>query len=578
MKVLLSRKRKLFLLMSLIIVVASSFTVFAAKPDRKAPTAPSNLKASSVTDTSLQLSWGSSTDNVRVDSYDVYQNSKLIGNSKTTTYAVNALTPQTTYKFYVIAKDTSGNKSASSNIVSVTTVSAATDSTGTTGGTGSTTTDTGSTTGTTTTTGTDSTTGTTTGTDSTTGTTTDTGSTTGTTTGTGSTTGTTTTNTGTTTGSTTDTSTSTGTTTQPAGPTPSVVAMDTRSNRIVGYYAAWAAYSGITPDKINTSKVDYINYAFANIGSDYKITLGYPDVDPGNFAKLNALKAANPNLRTLISVGGWNWSGRFSDAALTDSSRSVFADSCVDFIVKYGFDGVDIDWEYPVSGGAAGNIKRAEDKQNFTLLMQKIREKLNARGEIDGKHYLLTFAGAATTNYTGNVELTKLSQYVDFANLMTYDIHGSWDPYTDLNAPLYNNTDASPQYKWSVDQSVNCWLNAGFPAKQLVMGVPFYGYVYNAVSNSNNGLYQPFSGSSSISYANIVGNYLNNPQFTRFYHSQSMVPWLFNGSTFISYDDEQSIATKAQYARAKGLGGAMVWELSQDSNGVLLNSLYSNMK
>jgi chitinase len=105
------------------------------------------------------------------------------------------------------------------------------------------------------------------------------------------------------------------------------------------------------------------------------------------------------------------------------------------------------------------------------------------------------------------------------------------------------------------------------------MGVPFYGYIYKAVANANNGLYQTYSGCSSISYANIAANYLNAPGFVRYFHNESMVPWLFNGSTFITYEDEQSIGLKAQYIKSRGLAGAMIWELSQDPDGILLNAL-----
>jgi chitinase len=349
-------------------------------------------------------------------------------------------------------------------------------------------------------------------------------------------------------------------------------------NKIVGYYAAWAAYSGFTPDKLDATKLTHINYAFANIGSDLKITLGYPDVDPTNIQKLNALKKINPKLKTLIAVGGWSWSGRFSDAALTNESRNTFADSCVDFIVKYGFDGIDIDWEYPVKGGLSTNIRRAEDKYNFTLLMQTLREKLNARNALDGKTYLLTFAGATGSWYVNNVELTKLEQYIDYANLMTYDIHGSWDQYSDLVAPLYDNSDVSPQYKGSVDSGVQDWLKTGFSAKKLVMGIPFYGYIFKSVTNSNYGLYQTYSGSSAISYANIASNYLNASGYVRYFHSESKVPWLFNGSTFITYEDEESIRWKTDYVKAKGLAGAMLWELSQDPNKVLLNAVNEGLK
>jgi chitinase len=350
------------------------------------------------------------------------------------------------------------------------------------------------------------------------------------------------------------------------------------TEKIVGYYAAWSKYAGFTPDKIDANKLTHINYAFANIDSDFKVTLGYPDIDPANIKLLNSLKMQNPNLKTIIAVGGWTWSARFSDAALTEESRTIFAESCVEFIVKYGFDGVDIDWEYPVSGGLATNIKRPEDKQNFTLLMKTLREKLDARGAVDGKHYILTFAGAAGNWYLHNIELDKLNHYIDFVNLMSYDIHGTWESLTDFNAPLYvDSKSATPQYKTSVDSSVTAWLNTGFPKEKLVMGVPFYGIIYKAVLHNNNGLYQTYSGGATISYNNIVGNYLNTLGYERFFHSEEMVPWLFNGSTFISYDDPQSIAVKTNYVKGKGLGGMMIWELSQDPKHVLLDAIYQGL-
>ncbi len=348
--------------------------------------------------------------------------------------------------------------------------------------------------------------------------------------------------------------------------------------RMVGYYPFWAAYSGFTPHHIDAAKLTHINYAFANIGANLRITMGDSHIDPVNFSQLNELKEQHPHLKTLISVGGWTWSGRFSNVALTDASRTAFANSCVDFILEHGFDGVDLDWEYPVSGGLSSNARRPQDKQNFTLLLKKIREKLDAQSARDGETYLLTIAGGAHTGYVNNTELGILHQYLDFANIMAYDIHGTWDTYTDFGAPLYTNNDSSPQYKWSVDAGVNAWLNAGFPKEKLVMGVPFYAHRYNWVGNSNNGLYQRFGSGSTMGYAEVADNFLNAPGYTRYFHGESMVPWLFNGSTFISYEDEQSIGLKAEYIKDKGLGGAMMWELSHDPDRVLLNSLYNGLQ
>jgi chitinase len=341
---------------------------------------------------------------------------------------------------------------------------------------------------------------------------------------------------------------------------------------IVGYYPAWKSYEGYTPDKIDASKLTHINYAFANIGPDYRISMGYPDKDPANFEMFKELKKINPDLKILISVGGWNWSGRFSDMAVTEENRAKFAESCVEFITKYGLDGVDLDWEYPVGGGLETNSKSPNDKQNLTLLLQNIREKLDAQGLKDNKKYLLTIAAGVSNYYISNTEADKIHNYLDFINLMTYDINGPWDTYSDFNSPLYNDNDTI-----SIDSCVKAWLNAGLPADKLIMGIPFYGYKYDVSGTSEDGLRQKHIGGSALSYETIVTDYLNNPEYTRKFHEKSLVPWLYNGKTFVSYDDSQSVALKAEYIREKNLGGAMVWELSQDSKGTLLNSLYEGL-
>ncbi len=345
--------------------------------------------------------------------------------------------------------------------------------------------------------------------------------------------------------------------------------------KVVGYYTAWSSYSGFTPDKLDAKKLTHINYAFANIENN-KVVLGYPDKDPSNFEKLNELKAINPDLKILISVGGWSWSGKFSDAAAMEVSRREFAESCVDIVTKYNIDGIDLDWEYPVSGGLPTNITRASDKQNFTLLLEAIRQKLDERGTVDNKHYLLSIAGGASNYYLNNIEPEKIQQYIDYVNIMTYDIRGSWDTYTDFNSPLYSNTQSGPHYKWSVDDSVRAWEKGGFPKEKIVVGVPFYGYLFNGVKNDNNGLYQSFQNAKALSFSTI-NKYLNDYGYERYYDAEALVPWLFNGSSFISYDDEKSISIKADYVKSNKLGGVMIWELSHDQGEVLLDALWTTL-
>lgn len=361
------------------------------------------------------------------------------------------------------------------------------------------------------------------------------------------------------------------------------ITVTTKSNAatgkiIAGYYAGWAAYSGYTPSDIPASKLTHILYAFANINSSYRITLGDPEVDEKNFAELRALKKQYPSLKTLISVGGWEWSGRFSNAASTASRRETFAWSAAEFVAAHGFDGVDIDWEFPVSGGKADNASRAADKENFTLLLKKLRETLDAQGKKDGKQYLLTIAGGSGKEFVGNVQLKSIAQYLDFGLVMAYDIHGISDKYTDHNAPLYGSTDPSPQFVWSVEQSVQAWLGAGFPKSKLTVGVPFYGHRYSNVKGGGTGIYKTYSGYKSLDYDDIVSQYLNDKSYTRYYGAAGRTPWLFNGSTFITYEDATSLNEKAIYIKNQGLAGAGIWELSQNADGTLLNTLHKNLK
>ena len=361
----------------------------------------------------------------------------------------------------------------------------------------------------------------------------------------------------------------------------------------VGYYSGWSTYSNFQVSNIDASKLSHLNYAFANISADGKIALGDSWVDvekpfpgdradqpyKGNFYQLTKLKEQYPHLKTLISVGGWTWSERFSDVALTEQSRTIFADSLLEFILKYGFDGVDLDWEYPVGGGEADNINRPEDKQNYTLLLQKIRETFDAQSTKDGKKYLLTIASGAGKWHVDNMELNLIQQYVDYIQLMTYDIHGSWEPLTGLNAPLYRDPDSGFNFEWSVQDAVQTYINNGVPANKIVMGVPFYGRVYNQVNNMNSGLYQSFTGGGSAkSYAELEANYINKNGFIRYWEPNSKVPWLFNGSQFISYDDVESMGYKTSFIKLMGLGGAMMWELSQDPNKVLLSKIYNDLQ
>lgn len=370
--------------------------------------------------------------------------------------------------------------------------------------------------------------------------------------------------------------------------------------KVVGYFTEWSVYDRNYHVKdIPAAKLTHLNYAFAKIVNGEcaafdpfaALEKEHPDKKgvKGNFAQLRELKKKHPHLRTLISVGGWTLSGPFSDVALIEASRAKFAKSCVAFIRKYGFDGVDVDWEYPVGGGLASNRTRPEDKANYTLLLAELRRQLDAAAKEDRTKYLLTIAAPAGPRVIDHLELDKLHPHLDWLNLMAYDFHGPWDQSTHFNAPLYAIKDDPSQDALSkelnVDAAVRKYLKA-VPAEKVVLGVPFYGRGWSGVKDVNDGLFQPRTGipkgtweEGMFDYKDLAAKYVG--AMKRHWHAEAKVPWLFDAAkgVLISYDDAESLKLKARYARDKKLGGVMIWELSADDpKGSLLNALRDGLK
>jgi len=411
----------------------------------------------------------------------------------------------------------------------------------------------------------------------------------------------------------------------------------------VGYYASWGIYGrNYQVTDIDASKLTHLNYSFFDIcwngihgnpstSSDNPnkktwsctdpgvplqkgsvptgaIVLGEPWADVntnfsgalnipyedcqkgkcGNIARLKQLKSKNPHLKTLFSVGGWTWSNRFSDVAANEQYRINFAKSAVDAIREYGFDGIDIDWEYPGVEGIKGNSYSPNDKYNFTKLLAEVRKQIDAAGAQDGKHYLLTIATGASQRYIDNAEMDKVMQLVDFINIMTYDFHGGWEKATNHNAALYGDPrDPAVATNFYVDGAIQVYERAGVDLSKVVMGLPIYGVGWKgcAAGSNNDGLYQACKGgwdgnvtpsgtwdtwdagaTGVFDYGDLVANYVNKNGYQRYWNDTAKAPYLFNAATgqFMAYDDIQSIGYKTSYIKSKGLGGAMYWDLSSD--------------
>jgi chitinase len=376
------------------------------------------------------------------------------------------------------------------------------------------------------------------------------------------------------------------------------------ANRLIAYVIGWntdPAHADLV--RRAAPLLTHINYAFALIDDEGRAVPGQPEADlehrypgvpeepdglAGNFALLRRVKAEHPHLQTFISIGGWGGSGRFSDVAATAAGRERFVASAIEtFLLRWPgvFDGIDVDWEYPVRDGLPENAYRPEDRRNCTLLFAEFRRQLDDLGAQTGRHHPLTAALPAGRDLPlGTFEVGEIARILDWINVMTYDISGSAaSGLTNFNAALRaapedprGDTDTRFQ---NVEGTVRAFREAGVPADRLVIGMPFYGRGYTGVAPEADGVFQPFETVISARYHEIAREYL--PSFERHWHPAAGVPWLWSPErrVMMSYDDPASLAGKAAYIRQEGLGGAMFWELSGDDHDVsLLRALADGLR
>jgi chitinase len=353
-------------------------------------------------------------------------------------------------------------------------------------------------------------------------------------------------------------------------------------SRVVGYVAGYRDFDFST---IDAAKLTHINYAFANI-IDGRVqfddgSIDGTALDEEDIRSLLKLKTINPNLKVLVSVGGWTWSGNFSDAALSEGSRTVFAESAAEFVKRNGLDGIDLDWEYPNQVGA-GNMHRPEDKGNFTLLLGAVREHLDKLAAAENRKvpYLLTIATGADEAYITNTELGSAQKHLDFLNIMTYDFYNGLHKVTGHHSNLYPSMNPSRD-KNSVIHAVDLHLETGVPPEKITIGIPFYGRKWEGVRDSGApGIYQEAGTVGMIeSYHVIAARGIDKDGFTRYWDEKALVPFLWNpeSGVFISYEDKESIAHKIEYMKSRDLSGVMFWEYSDDDSSTLLKAIHNNL-
>ncbi|MEV0620853.1 glycoside hydrolase family 18 protein [Nonomuraea sp. NPDC050404] len=391
---------------------------------------------------------------------------------------------------------------------------------------------------------------------------------------------------------------------------------ETRFKR-VAYFIQWGVYGrNYHVRDVDVSgaaaKLTHLNYAFGFVNAEGACYSSDPWADwqrpvpaeqsvdgvadapgqalNGNLNQLRKLKAKHPGLKVMISLGGWTGSKYFSDAVLTPESRAALAESCVDLWLRGNlpglepgagagvFDGIDLDWEWPGSSGAEGNIIRPEDKRNFTLFVAELRARLRAHSSAA---QLSAFLPAAAAKIDAGFEVRQVFRQLDFATLQGYDLRGSWEPQTGHNGNLFTDRRDPNPVRYSVDQTVRDYLTRGAPARKLVVGVPAYGQGWTGVTGGGNGLYKPATGPAPGKWAPGTEDYkdLVSKPGKRHRDLRTGAVWLYDGNEFWSYDDPAVLVQKAAYIRLKGLGGSMMWSIDQDdARASLTSALYSVLR
>ncbi|MWV43018.1 chitinase [Paenibacillus sp. HJL G12] len=341
------------------------------------------------------------------------------------------------------------------------------------------------------------------------------------------------------------------------------------------YIPVWKDFKDLSLEGKN---VDIAILAFAKIDK----TNIYFDQDPAKNEvikqNIKQLAAKNKNTSFILGVGGYKADG-FSDASM-DGKRYSFTENMVELVKELDLDGIDIDWEYPAFDSWNTTKARPEDTKNFTHLMKELKEKLD-RLPRKNKNYYLSFAAGNEDWYFKNVEVKKVEKYVDFINVMSYDLTGAWSDTTGYNSNLY--TDKNDKSKTSVDRIISLYLDHNIDPKKLLLGVPAYSYGWENVK-SDPGQQGAFSKGKPIdintidlSYKTLKEKYLNQDGFKRYYDDTAKTAYLYDGNTFVTYEDQEALSAKINYIKDKHLAGAMVWEYSQDSDDGIVKYLSDHL-
>lgn len=313
-------------------------------------------------------------------------------------------------------------------------------------------------------------------------------------------------------------------------------------------------------------KLTHLNIAFAPMVGDIIVM----ELEDTHIKELNRIKKANPNLNILVSTGGGNNHGH-GEATRTPEGLMKLVASTMDIVRRYDLDGIDCDWEFP---GDTGII---EEKYQQTALFKAYRESLDELGEKTGRKYWLTTAAGSGQWYLDRTEIHTSHAYLDFINLMTYDSN-TGGKITGHHTNLYE-PEGDGIRPHSADYHIRLMVSAGVPIEKILIGAAFYSQQWNHVPDVNHGYRQESTELNNWGpgYTEIVEKYESKNGYVKYFDEAAKAPYLFNGSTFFSYDDKESVKCKCEYAKAHHMAGIFYWVHDADVKGELFDVIYENL-